>query len=166
MAKDLTAFLTPNLELAWKGRVFVVPPPSKEDGIVLAALNSVGVGGYIASQSGNGNPEIPEKYQAAIEAASERDLAEISLGTAYQEMLDANVSGPDIDMFALYAHYYWTMGEEVADAILESSIKGGGKAAPKDRQPPKSSQNSGSGSRSRTPKKAPQSTPTTGSQKT
>lgn len=86
----------------------------------------------------------------------------------YQEIIAAGVPGPDIDLFAQYAFYFWVLGEAVADQIMEqrfSARQGGGAAAPKDRSPSKSGQSTASVSRSGTQKRAPRSTGTTGSQK-
>lgn len=123
--KDLSAFLTPSLKLPWHDHVFEVSPPSKEDGLLMAALNAAGIAQYMNStepceRCGRSaeSHEISEEFQGLIEAAQNRDLGEISLGAAFAEMRAAGVPGPDIDMFAVYALYYWSMGEETADAIL------------------------------------------------
>lgn len=136
--KDLTAFLTPNLSLKWRDRVFEVEPPSREDGLILAALNAVGMNAFIAAQDActvcgrSGAVEPDEKTAALIETVKDKALGEISLGAAYQEMVDAGVSGPDLELFELYAFYYWTLGEKTADAIIESRAESrAGEPAPK-----------------------------------
>lgn len=138
--KDLTKFLTPNLALKWHDRVFEVEPPTRENGLILAALNAVGISAYIATQDActvcgrSGAVEPDEKTAALIEKVKDTALGEISLGGAYQEMIDAGVSGPDLELFELYAFYYWTLGEKTADAILEQRAEGRvGESAPKAR---------------------------------
>lgn len=125
--KDLSAFLAPALKLPWKDRVFEIQPPSKEDGLLLAALNATGIATYIneaeaCTQCGRApnTHEVSEKFQMMVEQAADRDLGEVSLGAAYREMLEVGVPGADVDMFALYALYFWTMGETAADAILDA----------------------------------------------
>lgn len=141
--KDLSAHLTPDLELPWKGRTFVVPPPSKEDGLVLTALNAVGIQAFMLTQGAcptchrSGPMEMDERTMSVVELVRDRDLGEFSLGPAYAEMIEAGVPGPDLEMFELYAMYFWTMGEETADAILQARTKHRGAPAPKARAPRK-----------------------------
>lgn len=170
--KDLTSFLAPNLKLPWKDRVFEVEPPTKEVGLTLTALNATGIGAYIAMQGAcescgrSGEIELTETQRALVDAASEKDLGELTLGGAYQEMTDAGVPGPDLDMFSLYAFYYWTMGESTADSIIaEQYKKPDTRPVPKDRLPRKNTSNTGSASQSAKTKTASKSTPTTDSQK-
>lgn len=138
--KDLTAFLTPNLKLPWKDHVFEVAPPSKEDGLLLAAVNAGGIAQYMnmvapceACGRSAETHEISDQFKELIDAAQDRDLGEIALGDVFQEMQDVGVPGADIDMFALYAFYFWTLGEESADAILAARHGAvGGDEDPKD----------------------------------
>ncbi|MEV8029270.1 DUF7426 family protein [Cellulosimicrobium funkei] len=140
MLKDLTAYLTPNLEIPWQDRTFSVPPPSKDVGIKLAAINAAGVHVYLETlevcptcgRGGALGRELPEDTQATLEAIGSTDLGVLSLGPAYQEMVDAGVPAPHIDTFALYALYYWTLGEETADRIIAAKHGAeAGETAPK-----------------------------------
>lgn len=130
--KDLTQYLTPGLELVWGERTFTVPPPTKDVGLKLAAVNSAGIQAYLAmadacpSCGRAGAPDgLPEATLALLEAVKDTDLGELSLGTAYGEMIEAGVPGPHIDQYALYALYYWVLGEEAADQVLEVRYGGG-----------------------------------------
>lgn len=125
--KDLTAYLAPNLELPWRDRLFVVKPPTKDAGIKLAAINAIGVQSFMASIEAcptcgrTGTIEIPQSTLDVIEAIGDTDIGVLSLGQdVYDEMLAAGVPGPDVDTFALYALYYWTLGEETADSIMSA----------------------------------------------
>lgn len=138
--KDLSSFLTPNLELPWRDHVFVVEPPTKEAGLVMTALNAtVGLAQYAATHDAcptcgrSGAVELDERTQGLLRAAENKDLGELSLGSAYQEMIEAGVPGPDLEVFELYAMYYWVMGEETADAILDArkQLRSGSASAPK-----------------------------------
>lgn len=158
--KDLTAFLAPDLVLKVGERTYTVPPPSKAVGLTLAAVNAAGVAAYLSLQDQcptcgrAGAPEgLPDSTREILEAASDTDLGELSLGPAYQQMIDDGVPGAHIDTLALYAMYYWTVGEETADAILEAQVKAkdapeGKGSAPGRRSP--TGRSTGSGSRSRT----------------
>lgn len=173
--KDLSAFLAPNLELPWRDRVFVVAPPSKEDGVRLAAINALGVATYLNAMEpcptcgrATDKHEISEDYQRIAESIKDRDLGEISLGTAYQEMIDAGMPGADVDMYALYALYYWTLGEETADKVIEARHeKVSGESDPKASapKPSQSGRSTGSARSSQSAKTAPRSTRTTKSRK-
>jgi len=138
--KDLTAYLTPNLDIPWGDRTFSVPPPSKDVGIKLAAINAAGVHVYLETlevcptcgRGGALGRELPADTQATLDAIGSTDLGALSLGPAYQEMVDAGVPAPHIDTFALYALYYWTLGEETADRILAAQHgQEAGESAPK-----------------------------------
>ncbi|TKR27133.1 hypothetical protein FA014_01895 [Cellulomonas hominis] len=130
--KDLTQFLAPALELPCGDRVYVVSPPSKDVGLKLAAINAVGVATYASvlekcpTCGRAGAPHVPAETLALVESLGETDVAELSLGAdVYAQMVADGVSAPDIDMFGMYALYYWTVGEETADAILAAQHGGG-----------------------------------------
>lgn len=161
MLKDLSAYLDPGLELPWGDRVFVVPPPSKDVGIKLAAINATGVHVYLETleqcptcgQGGARGRELPEDTRAILASIGDTELGTLSLGPAYQEMVDAGVPAPHIDTFALYALYYWTLGEETADAILAAqhgeAVEQGPKASTSGRSSASATRSTGStGSRS------------------
>lgn len=109
---NLTQYLTPNLQLPLNGTVYEVPPPSKEDGLALAAFVAMGM-------NAAHNSETSAEDLATIAANRDRNLADMSLGTAHAQMLKDGVPGAHIDQAAIYAMYYWTMGEEQADAAFK-----------------------------------------------
>lgn len=130
--KDLSAYLTPALELTDEsGRTWTVQPPSKDAGLKLAAINAVGTQVYALSLEvcptcgKPGAPQIPADTLAIIDSIGSADVASLSLGRdVYDAMLAADVPGPHIDLFGLYALYYWTLGEQVADQIMSASHGG------------------------------------------
>ena len=154
--KDLTAFLAPDLELPWRGQAFTVPPPTKDVGLKLAAINAAGVQAYLSLQDAcptcgraGAGEGMPDETREMLESIKGVDLGELSLGpVAFQAMLDAGVPAPDLDMFAVYALYYWVLGEETADQIMETTRGGGasGEAAPGRSTPPRGP-STGSGNR-------------------
>lgn len=154
--KDLTAFLSPNLDLKIGDRTYSVPPPSKDVGLKLAAINAAGVAAYLSLQDQcptcgrAGAPDaLPDDTRAIVESLADTDLGELSLGEAYKQMIDDGVPGPHIDQAAVYAMYYWVLGPETADAILSAQAEarhgGAGKASAPAR-PSRTGRHTGSGS--------------------
>lgn len=145
--KDLTAYLSPNLELPWRDRTFVVPPPSKDTGLKLAAINAVGVATYslmsekcpTCGHAADGELEVSPRTREIYDALGDIDLGELSLGSAFAEMTEAGVPGADVDMFAVYAMYYWTLGEETADEVMAAQLQAKAGRSPKDHLPPSKS---------------------------
>ncbi|WP_435298539.1 DUF7426 family protein [Timonella sp. A28] len=172
MLKDLSAFLTPNLELTWRDRTFIVPPPSREDGLTMTAINTAGALAYAVAQGAcptchrSDHIELDDRQKELVALAKNRVLAELSLGGAYTEMLEAGVPGPDIELFELYAFYYWVLGESAADEWIAAVHQGkAGVTAPKVRPRPKNGRSTGSGRPSAKTKTGSRSTQITDSQK-
>lgn len=122
--KDLSAFLTPNLDIKHGSKVYTVKPPTKDVGLKLAAASSLSM----AAVSGQTVESLPDSYRRIIDSIKDQDLGELTLGDVYQEMIDDDVPGPHIDFYARYALYYWVYGEQVADEIVSAGKKD---AAPK-----------------------------------
>lgn len=135
--KDLSAYLTPDLEIPWGGRTFISHPPTKDAGLKLAAINAVGVQAYQASLDQcptcgrAGAPEIPAETLAVVESIGDTDVASLALGQdCFDAMVTAGVPGPHIDTMGMYALYYWTLGEATADQIMAAAAgDGAGKAS-------------------------------------
>ena len=158
--KDLSEYLTPDLELPHGGKVYVVKPPTKDVGLKLAALSVVGISAFAGK---DGLDKVPAEQRGVVDALKDTDLGELSLGDAYRQMVEDEVPGPHIDMYAVYAMYYWTMGEQVADEWIKMRA---GKTDPKAaaRARSKSGRSTASGSR-KTGSTGSRSTPTTASRK-
>lgn len=141
--KNLTKVLTPNLEIQVGDKTYSVPPPSKDDGKLMIAINAVGAGavtsvGDVCPTCGRtGEIEVDPDLKALVEANAGRDLGEITLGAAYQEMIDDGLDGVAIEKLELYGLYYWTLGETAADNILEMTDEAR-TPAPKDQKHSKS----------------------------
>lgn len=155
--KDLSAHLAPDLEIPLGGKVYRVSPPSKDVGLKLTAINAVGVA-LFHSMSAEcptcgraGAPEVPAATRELYDSLGSVDLGELSLGDAYLEMVEDGVPGPHVDTAALYALYFWTMGEAVADAIMDAQAeaKGAPKAVTAPRRRSKSGRSGASGSRTK-----------------
>ena len=155
--KDLTAYLTPDLELRHRGVTYRVSPPTVETGLKLAALMAAGVAAQ-ALQVGATTAEVEaaltDEQQALLASIQDMPLGRLTLGPAYQQMIDDGIPGPHIDLYAMYAYHFWVLGEAAADAIVEQTHGGG--VTPKDQKPSRSGRRTGSASRTRTA-----STPTT-----
>jgi len=131
--KDLTQYLTPALELPYDGETYVVQPPSKDVGIKLAAINAIGVASYASvleqcpTCGRSGSPDVPAETLTLVESMGDVDVAALALGQdVYDRMLADGVPGPHIDQMAMYALYYWTLGEDTADRIFAAQHGGGG----------------------------------------
>lgn len=155
--KDLTAYLAPDLVLKVGDRTYRVPPPSKDVGIKLAAINAAGVAAFLALQDKcptcgrvAAPEDLSEDTRNLLESIKDTDVGELSLGAdTYRQMLDDGLPGPHVDTLALYALYYWTLGEETADQILDAQARekeGGPKGSAPTRRSP-SGRSTGSGSR-------------------
>lgn len=141
--KDLTSFITPNLDLKVGDKTYVVLPPSRDDGKIMTAINVVGVAAYSAVQGAceacgrSGEIETDPTMRALVEQNQGRDLGELSLGAAYDEMIADGIDSGTLETLELYAFYYWTLGERAADEILEVRDRERS-PLPKDRKPSKS----------------------------
>lgn len=140
--KDLTAFLDPDLTIKLGGRTYTVKPPSLIAGLQLAAINAAGVAAYLATQDScpscgrSGTVEMTPENEAILEAVGDKPLGVISLGVdVYDQMVLDEIPEKHIDKAALYALYYWVLGEAVADQVIKATAEqnagGGAAAAPK-----------------------------------
>ncbi len=112
--KNLTQYLVKDLEIPLGGTVYHVPPPTKENGLILASFIALGIN---AARGADSN----EADIARVQDHAETNLAAISLGSeVYAQMVADGVPEAHIDQAAIYAMYYWTMGEESADAAFET----------------------------------------------
>lgn len=166
--KDLTAHLTPDLQLPYAGKTYTIPPPTKENGLRLAAINALGIATYAATLTDcptcgrSGRPELPEDTQALVDemARDKLDVAAIALSPAvHDEMVADGVPGPHIDKFGVYALYYWTMGEQTADAIFAAQQ---GPDALGEARGPKTSKGSGRTSTPKGGRRTASASPTSG----
>ena len=107
-----TQYLAPNLTLPLAGHTYHVPPPTKEDGLILTSFVALAV------NTANGQQSTPADLER-LNSSAERSLAELSLTSdVYEQMLADKVPGVHIDQAAIYAMYYWTMGEKAADEVF------------------------------------------------
>ena len=148
--KDLADYLAPDLKLAYRGKVYTVAPPSKDDGLRLAAINAFGLN--FSGDQEEARAAIGPRLSALWDAMAEEDaeLGPISLGAAYDEMVADGMPGPHLDTYAQYALYYWVLGEATADAIMDSwreARDGAGDPKAASRRPSKSGPSTGSASR-------------------
>lgn len=159
--KDLTEYLTPDLELPYEGKTYVVAPPDKDTGLKLSAVTAVGVSAF---GDADAIDRLSDGQRKLYESIRDVDLGVLSLGATYDEMVQDKVPGPHLDTFALYAAFYWTMGERIADQVIAARKSGGADPKATARPRSKSGRSTASGSR-KSGSTASRSTPTTGSQK-
>lgn len=124
MLKDLTAYLSPGLDLTLGDHTYHVDPPSKDTGIKLAAINAMSISVWAKLTEAcptcgrSGSPDTPPETLALVESMGNVELGELSLGAVYGQMVADGVPGAHIDQAAVYALYYWTLGADVADQII------------------------------------------------
>lgn len=162
--KDLTAFLDPDLELKLGTHTYKVAPPTMAVGLQLTAINVAGVAAYLAIQGHcpscgrTGDLDVTPETQAVLDAVGNTPVGVLSLGKdVYDQMVADDLPEKHIDQAALYALYYWVLGRDTADKIIEATAEAahgtGGAQAPK---ASRTGRSTASGSRTKTA-----STPTT-----
>lgn len=131
--KDLTGYLAPDLVIKAGEHTFTVRPPTKDTGLKLAAINAAGANSFLAAQDqcpacGRAGDigELPEDLRGVYEQVKHVELGRLSLGDdVYEDMVAKGLPAADIDTLAVYALYYWVLGEQLADSIMEQALGGG-----------------------------------------
>lgn len=125
--KDLTQFLSPDLVLALGGNTYTVRPPSRDAGLKMAAIVAMGTGVYLSSTQTcptcgrSGEVEISQETRDLVEAVKDEPLGNLSLGSDVLAQMDADgLPEAHQDQAALYALYYWVLGETAADAVISA----------------------------------------------
>ncbi|QIK82985.1 hypothetical protein [Sanguibacter sp. HDW7] len=115
MAKSFTRYLRPNLDLeARDGKIYHVPPPTKHNGLVLAAIVAYGM------NKATGRETDDETMALWESIPGDTPVGHLALTQAvYDQMLADGQPEIDVDRYALYAQYYWTLGEDAADQVME-----------------------------------------------
>lgn len=122
---DLAAFFPDALRLKdHTGRVWVIQPPTKRNGLIMAALNAQGAA--MASQGGTCEAcgqvvkgGLSPAFTQALEDAKDVPIEVVAFGQAtYEAMIEADVPGPVMERMALYTVWYWSIGKEYADAMI------------------------------------------------
>lgn len=111
-ASDFATWAEPDLVIPLGGRTFRVQPPSVGD---VAKLLACAVRGEV--NLGIVKGPIPDEVQAVLDSITPDEHP--ALGDAYQEMVDAGLSPITIDRIGYYAVFYWTRGEQYADALAQ-----------------------------------------------
>lgn len=128
MVKDLSAFVTPSLDIRLRaGREVSIAPPSVQAGASLAAITTLGA----AITTGEVSDEAVEQYQATVSGMTEADVKRLAVGDRYDWMVSEGWSFKDIDVVCRYATFYWVFGERVADTVMATELsEQHGKKAP------------------------------------
>lgn len=113
--KNLNQYLRPNLELEVGTKLYVIPPPTKKNGLILAAVVTAG------ANKEEGEEPSQEIQQVLDGVDPDQDFSEMALGKrVFDLMVKDDVPGSHIDRLGFYAMYYWVLGETAADAIFEA----------------------------------------------
>ncbi len=113
---DFAAWAIPDLVIPLpcadgQTRKFVVHPPSVEDSKKLLAS---AVRGEVVLGIAPPGATISDEVQQVLDSMKDEHP---SLGTAYQQMVDAGVNPTTINRMAYYCVFYWTRSKDYADAI-------------------------------------------------
>lgn len=111
--KDLTEYLSPGLKLPVGGKEYVVPDPSYEDGLRLAALVTFGL-----RSMGDPNAEIDEETVGQLRGV--KDVQRLALGPVLDEMIADGRTGKEIALAGQFAMYAHVLGETAAEAMFET----------------------------------------------
>lgn len=109
-ASDFKAWAQPDLVISFRGRDFIVAPPSVEDSAKLLACAV-----QFEVELGMVTGPVPDEVQAVLNMIGPDEHP--ALGSAYAEMVAAGLSPVTIDRMAVYSLLYWVRGEEYADAM-------------------------------------------------
>lgn len=164
------AWLPKPLVLHYGDTTYTVPAPTKDVGIMLAAIVAVGFGPIADALAGRGldaeNSGVSSEQRDLVQQLTRDgvEIASLSLGSVYTDMLAARVPGPDIDRMALYAMYYWVMGEQAADTLMatafgEGDDLGEARSATGRSSTPKAGRRTASANRTRTASTRPTAAP-------
>ena len=111
-AVDFTQWAVPDLELTFRGRTYMVPPPDVESaGMVLAAA----VLGEIRFDLVKGT--VPAELQPVLDSIGTRHPA--LSDAVYERMVADGVPAMVIDRLSVYTTFYWARGQQYADALAK-----------------------------------------------
>ena len=123
--RDLTKLKLGSLTLRFDGHVYIVPPPSAENGELLGKCMALGLGAIvnkeaiteelIVEQLGKFAEENDEQGRDSSSAISRLALSD----SVYDQMWADGLPLPDIQSLARYASWFWIFGREAADKLLE-----------------------------------------------
>lgn len=113
--KDLSSYLTDDtLEVPLGGKVYRIAAPDADTGLYLVALAQV------AERNAAGGQITREELESLrFEDDREVDFTRLVLGDTYDELRADKVSLVKVGKLTQYAFIYFTMGEKVADHMLE-----------------------------------------------
>ncbi|KMM44858.1 hypothetical protein CWIS_13570 [Cellulomonas sp. A375-1] len=111
--KDLTEYLSPGLKIPVGGKEYVVPDPSYEDGLRLAALVTFGL-----RSMGDPEAEIDEDTVGKLRGV--KDVQRLALGPVLDDMIADGRTGKEIALAGQYAMYAHVLGELAAQAMFET----------------------------------------------
>lgn len=112
---DVSSFLDDDsLTVEVDGRDYTIPSPSARDGLWLSRLANFG-----AKVASDEEPSPEDLAKLELNDAQERDLYQIVLGSAFDELM-ANVSWVKIQRLGRWAFIYFALGPEQAEQALTS----------------------------------------------
>lgn len=119
---NVQEYLTPNLEFEHGDKTYTVEPPSRVDGLKMAAIVALGTATFAAAKDQcpvcgrTAELDNGDALSSLVEDIKDQPLGWLTLGKSVVQEMDAD-GIPEVhqDQYALYALYYWTMGKDQAD---------------------------------------------------
>lgn len=111
-AVDFGAWETPGLDLVIGGATYTVAPPSVER---MGKLLAIAVLGEVNLNIVEG--PLPDEVRAVVDALDKHEHP--ALGDVHAQLVAAGVDQRTIDRAAFYSVYYWTHGQQYADAMAK-----------------------------------------------
>lgn len=105
-----------------EGRDYLIPSPNAKTGMRLVALAD------IATKKAKGEKiTATDAARLQLDDREEIEFTQVVLGSAYQEMLDDNVSHVRIQRAVQFAYVYFTQGKHAAEEAAKAGVFAGGK---------------------------------------
>jgi len=118
---DLAAFVSPGFDLPILGRVYRVPAPNGKDGLWLQALMDGAAHMSLTNSFGAANSQV------LLSDEKERTVYQLTLGPAFEEMLEAEVPWPIVKHAGMTAWVRWTRGDAASEKYWTTLEDGQGK---------------------------------------
>ncbi|RTE47890.1 hypothetical protein [Actinobaculum sp. 352] len=130
-APSLSGMFTPPLVItAPDGTDVTIPPPPKEDGLILTAIYT-----QLARSALDGDPSdvcptcgtplavaTNPDLQHVIDTET-RDIEEIALSKPiYDQLIAGGINGDDLHVMGFYAFMFWVAGKSAADNWVETRV--------------------------------------------
>ncbi len=127
---NLGQYLLPDLVIDHEGKEYRTPPPSRKDGLLMASIVAVGTATFTAANSTcpvcgrTGEVEFDPTVKELLDGIKDDPLGWLTLGRGVvEQMTEDGIPEAHQDQYAIYALYYWTMGQDAAETNFEARYR-------------------------------------------